>query len=83
MNGVVFDSLIEKKALDQFDATRNTFLVLNNRALEHSGNGEVRCFADKATAVRYARAMANGNVDQRVLRVGGGQIIVVATENEL
>lgn len=72
---------LETKALDQFDATREAFLVLDNRILEH-GRGEVRCFADRSSAVRYARAMAHGNVDQRVLRVCG-QILVVATENAL
>lgn len=82
MNNEVFDSLIERKALDQFDATRETFLVLDNRALDHGGGGEVRCFADRSSAIRYARAMAHGNVDQRVLRVRG-QILVVATDNEL
>lgn len=39
MNSEVFDSLIEKKALDQFDATRGAFLVLDNRALEHEVGG--------------------------------------------
>jgi len=82
MNNEVFESLIKRKALDQFDATRETFLVLDNRALEHGGGGEVRCFADRSSAIRYARGLAHGNVDQRVLRVCG-QILVVATENEL
>lgn len=80
-NNEVFEFLIERKALDQFDA-RETFLVLDDRALEHGGGGEARCFADRSSAVRYARALAHGNVDQRVLRVCG-QILVVATENEL
>ena len=82
MNNKAFESLIKRKAVDQFDATRETFLVLDNRALEHGGGGEVRCFADRSSAVRYARGLAHGNVDQRVLRVCG-QILVVATENEL
>jgi hypothetical protein len=73
----------EKKALDQFDATKVTFLVIADRALEEgSGGVEVRCFSDKKMAIRYARACANGNMDQRVLCVSG-QTLVVATENAL
>lgn len=73
----------EKKSLDQFDALRETFLVIADRALEEgSGGVEVRCFADKKTAIRYARARGHGNVDQRVLCVRG-QTLVVATENVL
>lgn len=82
MNIKAFEELLQKRALDQFDATQETFLVLDNRALEHSGGVEVRCFVDKLAAVRCARALANGNVDQRVLRVCG-QILVVATDNDL
>ncbi len=82
MDSAKFDDLIEKKALDQFDATKETFLVVEDGALEGDFGVVVRCFADQAAAVRYARAMANGNVDHRVLRVSR-QTLVVATRNEL
>jgi len=76
------DDLIEKKSLDQFDATKDTYLVVEDRALEDDMGVVVRCFTDQDVAVRYARAMANGNVDHRVLRVSR-QTLVVATENDL
>jgi len=82
MKSEKLDDLIEKKSLDQFIATKETFLVVENNALEDDMGVVVRCFADQDTAIRYARAMANGNVDHRVLRVSG-QTLVVATRNEL
>jgi hypothetical protein len=83
MKGDKLDALVERKALDCFDATRDTYLVVADRALEDPDSSEtVRCFADEAEALRYARAMANGNVDHRVLRVTG-QTLVVATRNDL
>jgi len=58
------DTLIDKKALDQFDATRETYLVIEDKALEddsrwrHVGFGiVVRCFADEAAALRCAQAL--------------------------
>jgi hypothetical protein len=84
MDSNVLDALVKKKSLNQFDATKEIFLVVENDALKDDffASSEVRCFADQATAVRYARAMAHGNVDYRVLRVSG-QTLVVATDNEL
>lgn len=82
MNADKLDALVEKKALDQFDALKDTYLVLENGTLEDDFGVVVRCFADEATAIRFARAMANGNVDYRVLRVTG-QTLVIATHNEL
>ena len=74
---------LENKALDQFNATRETFLVIADRALEdRGGSEEVWCFTRKSVALRFARALANGNVDQRVLRICG-QTLVVATDNDL
>lgn len=78
MNSAKLDKRLEKKALAQFDATQETFLVVENNALEDEDAVIVKCFADEATAVRYARAMANGNVDYRVLRVIA-QTLVIAT----
>lgn len=79
-----FDDLIDRKALDVFDATRDTWLVVEDRAIEAASHGscEPRCFHKKEDALRYARAMACGNVDHRVLRVTD-QVLVVGTENEL
>lgn len=77
-----FDKLIAQRALDQFDATRDTFVVVEDRALADDMGVVVRAFADEGTALRYARAMGCGNVDHRVLRVTA-QTLVVATENEL
>jgi hypothetical protein len=76
------DDLVLKHALDQFDATKETFLVVENDALEDDFGVVVRCFFDQDTAVRYAQAMANGTIDHRVLRVSD-QTLVVATKNEL
>jgi len=82
MNGIKLEALVEKEALDQFDAMKETFLVVENGALEDDMGVVVRCFADEDVALRYARAKAHGNVDHRVLRVSG-QTLVVATDNEL
>ena len=83
MNGDKLAAFVERCALDQFDATKDNFLVIENTALEDlHASVEVRGFASKEEALRYARAMANGNVDHRVLRVTE-QTLVVATENEL
>lgn len=72
---------LEAHALDGFDASADLWVVLEDRALE-SGHVEVKAFRDEGNAIRYARACACGNVDQRVLRVTA-QTLVVATENEL
>lgn len=82
MKSAQLDTMIEKKALDQFDATKDSYLVVEDKALEDDFGVVVRCFADETEAIRYARAMANGNVDHRVLRVTA-QTLVVATRNEL
>jgi hypothetical protein len=82
MDADLLDALIEKHALANFDATKETFLVVEDGALEDDFGVVVRCFANKAKALRAARAFANGNVDHRVLRVIG-QVLVVATENDL
>ena len=82
MKSAQLDTLIEKKALDQFDATKDTYLVVEDKALEDDFGVVVRCFMSEAEALRYARAMACGNVDHRVLRVIA-QTLVVATRNEL
>lgn len=82
MDGDELDELVLRKAYDQFDATQETFLVVENGALEDEMGVVIRCFADRDVALRYARAMACGNVDHRVLRVTD-QVLVVATRNEL
>lgn len=83
MNAAKLDALVEREALDNFDATRDTFIVLPDNMLnDGSGFSEVRCFADERVAIRYARASSNGNVDHRVLRVTQ-QTLVIGTDNEL
>lgn len=86
MNSDKLDALVLRKALDQFDATKETFLVVDNDALDRDVSDDfgvvIRCFSDQDTAIRYARAMANGNIDQRVLCVCE-QTLVVATRNDL
>ena len=83
MNADMIDQFVERKALDQFDATQDTWIVVEDRALEdlHS-TVEIKAFRSKTDAVRYARSCANGNVDHRVLRVTD-QVLVVATMNQL
>lgn len=83
MNAAKLDALVDRKAMDGFDATLDMWLVVEDRALEElNGSVEVKGFAAKADAVRYAQAMANGNVDHRVLCVTE-QVLVIATENDL
>jgi len=82
MNGEKFDEMIERDSLDQFDATHDTWLVVPDDALQDGGFSEPRCFSDKDEAVRCAQAMANGNVDHRVLRVTE-HVLVIATDNDL
>ena len=77
------DLFTEKKALDVFDATREMWIVIEDGALEDIDDSvEVKGFANKDDAVRFAQARAHGNVDHRVLRVTD-QVLVVATMNEL
>lgn len=83
MDGDEFDSFAEQNAMDNFDATRDMWLVIEDKALNKPDDSvEVKGFADKADAVRYAQARSNGNVDTRVLRVTE-QVLVIATMNEL
>lgn len=81
MKTAKLDALVERKALVNFDAEREMWLVVADDALQNDVD-EIKAFASKETAVRYARACANGNVNHRVLRVTG-QVLVVATCNEL
>ena len=83
MNSDKLDTFTERKAMDNFRATHDMWIVLENNALEDLNNSvEVKAFGSKADAVRYARAMANGNLDHRVLRVTE-QVLVIATDNDL
>lgn len=70
---------LEQKAVDHFDATRDLYLVVTDKALKEI---DVRAFTDRKDAVQYARALANGNCDYRVLQITK-QTLVIATENEL
>ena len=83
MKSDALDDFVEKKAMDGFDATRELWIVVEDRGLEDpDGSVEVRGFASKTNAVRYACARSKGNVDHRVLRVTD-QVLVVATDNDL
>jgi hypothetical protein len=83
MDSAKLDTLLASKALDQFDATRELWIVVADDALgDPDASTWIKGFQDKASAIRYACAMANGNVDHRVLRVSD-QTLVVATRNEL
>lgn len=83
MNADKLDTFLERNAMDQFDAKREMWLVIENNALEDLDDSvEVKGFATKADALVYARARSHGNVDHRVLRIAE-QILVVATDNEL
>ncbi len=83
MNGDKLEDFLERKAMDNFDALHDMWIVLQDNALaESSGSVEVKAFRSKANAVRYARACSHGNVDHRVLRVTE-QTLVVATDNDL
>lgn len=83
MNNDELDELLDREAIDHFDATQDIFLVLPDRALADLDDScEVRGFSDEKVAIRYAQAMGNGNVDHRVLRVTQ-QTLVVGTMNDL
>ena len=83
MSSKKLDWFVERNALEHFDATRDMWIVIEDRALEDLDDSvEVKGFASKDDALVYAQARANGNVDHRVLRVTE-QVLVVATMNEL
>jgi hypothetical protein len=83
MNSDELDTFTEKNAMDNFDAKRAMWVVVEDRALEDLDNTvEIKGFSDKDDAIRFAQARANGNVDHRVLRVTD-QVLVVATDNDL
>lgn len=77
------DALLEQKAMDCFDATADMWIVVADESLvDLDASVQVKAFSSKEEAIRVARAMSNGNVDHRVLRVTE-QTLVVATENTL
>lgn len=77
------DTFLEKKAMDGFDAKREMWIVVEDKALDDLDDSvEIKGFAAKDDAIRFAQARANGNVDHRVLRVTD-QVLVVGTLNDL
>lgn len=83
MKHAELDDFLERKAMDQFVATQDMWIVVENDALADLDDSvEVKAFGSKSEAIQYAQARANGNVDQRVLRVTE-QVLVIATHNEL
>lgn len=83
MNADALESFLERNAMDQFNATKEMWLVIEDRALEDPDDSvRVRGFATRDDALQYAKARANDNVDHRVLRVTD-QALAVATMNDL
>ena len=83
MDSNQLDEFVERSAMDQFDASADMWIVVENKALDDlEGTVEVKGFDNKEEAVRFAQARANGNVDQRVLHVTN-QILVIGIWNEL
>lgn len=77
------DSLLERMAMDEFDASAPMYIVMDDNALnEVEQSSYVRAFRKKSDALKYARGCGHGNVDQRVLTVTA-QTLVVATDNDL
>ena len=77
------DAFAEKKAMDGFDARKEMWIVVEDGALNDLDDQvEVKGFATKDDAVRFAQGRSNGNVDHRVLRVIE-QVLVVGTMNDL
>lgn len=82
MNGDALEDFLDRKSCDEFDPTREQWLVIEDQALLDRGSTEVRVFSKKLDAIRCARALSNGNINHRVIGLGE-QILVVATENSL
>jgi hypothetical protein len=83
MKGDELDDFLTRKAFDNFDPTREQWLVVEDRALEDlEDSTQMRVFGSKEEALRCAKAQSCGNVDHRVIRLGE-QTLVVATMNEL
>jgi len=84
--GIISDDLekhLDRNAMDQFDATRDMWIVVQDCALEDLDDTvEVKGFATKEDALVFARARSNGNVNHRILRVTD-QVLVIATRNSL
>ena len=83
MDSDELDTFLDKKAMDGFDAKREMWIVVEDKALEDLDDSvEIKGFSDKDDAIRFAQARANGNVDHRVLKVTD-QVLVVGTMNDL
>ena len=83
MDSDKLDDFLDCRAMDEFDAVRDMWLVIEDRALRDlEGSVEVKGFRNKEDTVLYAQARANGNVDHRVLRVTE-QVLVIGTWNDL
>ncbi len=83
MDSAKLTAFLEKKAVGQFCAMADMWIVIADGALgDLDDTVEVKGFSSEADALRVARACAHGNIDHRVLRVTQ-QTLVVATLNEL
>lgn len=83
MNADEFDTFLERRARDAFDADRDNWLVVEDRALHDiDGSTRILVFNDKADAIKCAKGLSNGNVDHRVIKLTD-QILVIGTYNDL
>lgn len=78
------DKLMEQKAwgYDEWPRAQDEFFLVveNNKDDQEIRGGAV--FSTLKDALKLARANANGNVDQRVIRCTS-EYLIIATENEL
>ena len=82
MNSDQLDDFVEKKAYAEFLPNAPQWLVIEDRALEdRDGSTQVRVFGSERDALRCAKALANGNIDHRVIKLGR-QTFVLGTMNE-
>ncbi len=69
MNVDKLETFVERNALDQFYATKDMWLVIQDKALEDAdGSVEVKALDNKDDTV-VAQARANGNIDHCALQV--------------
>lgn len=83
MSGDDLERFLERNAMDQFDAAKEMWIVIEDNALQDLDDTvSVRGFSTRDEALRCAKAQSHGTVDHRVLRVTD-QVLVVATMNDL
>ena len=77
------EDFVDKHSIAEWPTgAREFFLVVANDPSDIDVLGQARAFPTLTEATRYARGLANGNIDWRVLRCSSA-LLVIATENEL